>query len=75
MRPWKTASRKQIAYWIRDVAMDMWEGGSYANWEAAREADGWTEDDIDTFIRDFQPEIREARIQFKSWIDGILKSL
>lgn len=71
MQPWKTATRKQIAFWIRDAGLCQCSAGDLDAWHEGRQVhDKWTEAESNEFVRLFSQEIDEAEKDVESWLDA-----
>jgi len=77
VKPWRTASRKQIAQWIRDAAFsaliesyDAMIDDKYDAFQAHRLEEGWSREDCDEFVKTFKGEIHEAIKHLDAWLDA-----
>jgi len=67
MRPWESASRKQINTWVKDAAMSLFTGDNFDAWTELRIDEGWTDKDCNVFLKDFDHEIDAAHNQLERW--------
>ena len=69
MRPWEGESMEAVRALIRGAALAEYYGQT-EDWVDLRVSEGWSEDDIGTFINEHRTEITRTKKQFERWLDG-----
>ena len=64
-------SSGQVNLLVRDAAMDYWSSGRYENFRDVRsDVDGWTDDDVDEFLKVHKTTINKMYGDLERWIGG-----